>query len=69
MIPTIGTMIGVYIIIQCVTIAARSGERSEHAIARVLAVVGIFAVMWFVFSLWQTSAEYERTVQPLTAPR
>lgn len=67
MIPLIGTMIGVYIIVQCVTIASRTGERSEHAIARVLAVVSVFAVMWFVYSLWQTSAEYERAVLPTSS--
>lgn len=68
MIPIMGTMIGAYIIVQCVTIAARSGERSEYGFARFLAGVCAIAMLFGIMLLWQTSAQYERETKALSAP-
>lgn len=45
MIPTIGVMVGAYIIVRMISLATRSGERKENVLVRVLAVLTMVLAM------------------------
>lgn len=60
MIPTIGVMMGVYIIFRCLEIACRSKSSFLHEGARaaviIAATLGILVTGWFIVSLWSSSS-------------
>lgn len=45
MIPTIGLMIGVYIITRMISFVLRSGERSEHIIVKICAIFALLITL------------------------
>lgn len=51
MIPTIGIMIGCYIMTRMASLALRQGERAETGLVRGLAVATILVAVWAVISL------------------
>ncbi len=51
MVPTIGIMIGWYIIARCLSLLTRVGERSENLLVKVFAGIAILVAMYSIFSL------------------
>ncbi len=51
MIPTIGLMIGLYIIIRMVSFITRSGDRKESTLVIVLSILNIFVTLSMMVSL------------------
>ena len=55
MIPTIGLMIGAYIITRMVSFISRSGERKEPSIVIVCAIITIIVVLISLVALFASS--------------
>ena len=56
MVPTIGIMIGFYIITRMSSFLTRSGERRENAVVQVFAVVTIIVTALAIMSLFGASS-------------
>ncbi|MCX7012079.1 MAG: hypothetical protein NTW86_05850 [Candidatus Sumerlaeota bacterium] len=54
MIGMIGTMIGLYCITRCLSFITRAGDRNEHIIVRVMAVVTILMCILGVLSFFSS---------------
>lgn len=57
MIPTIGFMIGCYIITRMVAIATRTGDRSETGLVKGLAIVTALVAAWGIVSLMASGSD------------
>ena len=51
MVPTIGMMIGAYIIIRMISFITRKGERSESPIVVILSFLNILFTLFLIFML------------------
>ena len=56
MIPTIGVMIGAYIITRMVELIARTDQPESYAFVRILAVITIAVTVLAIISLYSSSA-------------
>jgi hypothetical protein len=54
MIPTIGLMIGCYIMLRCISFATRSGDIQEGLLVRILSVIVLLIALFCVIDLIMT---------------
>jgi len=60
MIPTIGLMVGFYIVTRMISLATRKGDRAESDLVRVLAVITVLVAVWGMATLLTSSGQLIR---------
>ena len=64
MIPTIGVMVGFYIITRMISLGTRKGDRAEGTLVRIFAIITILVTVVSMFALMSSSSDVSNTLSP-----
>lgn len=67
MLTAIGLMVGAYIILRCVIVLSRTGERSEHDAAKWVALFVMLFAVYCMYEVW--TASQKMTADLSTLPK
>lgn len=62
MTPTIGLMVGFYIMTRMFALVSRTGERAESALVKIFAVITVLVALWGIVTLLSSGAELTRSL-------